>query len=172
MTVRKDTLLKCPSCHGIWFEGGELSDAGELPYSELMQAFQDQLDAASAQPAPGAANELPCPRCQKPLDRHQYDVSSGIVVDSCLDGHGVWLDRGEVIAIHRYLEESAKDLPPEKLAELNAQLAKIRLDEDRKLEEAVLSPFHHEGTGAMAPAWHAMDGVCRFLWHVMYKIGL
>lgn len=168
--IRQDTLYKCGQCHGIWFDEDELGRVEELPDTELMADFQDQLDASGmlAQDAGRARN---CPHCSQPLENHQYDISSGISVDSCPNGDGVWLDHGEVMAVHQHLQDAVKAWPPERIKALEMQLAAIRRDEDQKLEAAVLQPFHHADGGAL-PVWHAMDGVCRFVYHVLYKLGV
>jgi len=46
MPAGKDLLYKCPACHGLWFQGEDLRDVEELPESELMNLFQDQLEDA------------------------------------------------------------------------------------------------------------------------------
>lgn len=171
LNVRQDTLYKCPQCDGLWFDRDDLVDVEHLPDSELMSDFQDQLVSSPAQMRDSGRGRT-CPHCSKDLESHRYDYSSSIWVDSCPDGEGVWLDCGEVMAVHKHLDDSAKELTPERRAALNAQLAQIAMNEDKKFEEAVLAPYHHQGHGATVPVWHAMDGVFRVAYHLLYKLGV
>lgn len=168
--IRQDTLYKCGQCHGLWFDRDELGRVEELPDSELMADFQDQLDGSGPLTQDSGRGRT-CPRCGQPLENHQYDISSGVWIDSCPNGEGVWLDYGEVIAVHQHLQDAAKEWPPERLEALKSQLSAIRRDEEQKMEAAVLSPFHHADRGPL-PVWHVMDGVCRFLYHYLYKMGV
>lgn len=171
VSVRKDTIYKCPQCEGFWFDREGLSGVEDLPESELMGTFQSQLNGAGVQ-TQDTGRGRSCPRCGEPLDNHQYDVSSGIWVDSCPAGEGVWLDRGEVMAIHKHLSDAMNAMSPAEVEALQAQLEKIKVEERAKEEAAIMAPLHHQGKGAMVPVWHAMDGVCRVAYHLLYKLGL
>jgi Zn-finger nucleic acid-binding protein len=169
-------LQKCPKCSGLWFDGDELGQVEEFPETELTKDFQDQLDDASVTSAAGVKDaaakpqEELCPFCEKPMLRYQYDLSSGIWIHGCPDGDGVWLDKGEVLKVHQHLLDAAKDLPPEKMQALMAQLKQIQQDEQKKEDQAVASLFgHHQGVGA--PVWHLMDGICLFAYHAINKVG-
>jgi Zn-finger nucleic acid-binding protein len=171
-SIGQDELFKCPGCHGLWFDGAELRDIEELPETELMNDFQDQLDSAAISPG-GDAKDRPCPRCRKPMNKYQYDVSSGIWIYGCSDDEGVWLDKGEVIKIHQHLISAAKEFTPEKREALALQLKDIEQDENRKEETAALSIFgSHLDSKLPVPAWHLMDGVSRLVAHAAFKAGM
>ncbi len=173
VTLGHDTLDKCPVCHGLWFNGNELGDIEELPETELMSEFQDQLDGASISESKTGLKDRLCPQCNKPMNSYQYDVSSGIWIQGCPDGEGVWLDKGEILKIHKHLQDVAKDLPPEKMKALMEQLKQIDEDEKREEEAAVMSVFpDRKGTKFNLPVWHLMDGVCRFFYHILFKLGV
>ena len=44
-----------------------------------------------------------CPVCGQSMRRYIYCEDSGVVVDSCDLGHGIWLDDGELAQIYDYL---------------------------------------------------------------------
>lgn len=76
---------ECPTCHGCWFDTGELAKA-----SKDSAAMERTLAAAPLRPRAGTAN---CPRCLKPMPNGGLG-NEFIRVDRCVE-HGVWLDAGE-----------------------------------------------------------------------------
>jgi Zn-finger nucleic acid-binding protein len=50
---------------------------------------------------------MPCPVCQKSLARIEYPDTT-VIVDICVAGHGIWLDKGEfegiILALQKELE--------------------------------------------------------------------
>ena len=60
--------------------------------AEWLRERRAALDAERA--AREAADKRPkCPRCGKPLQERTFKT---LLVDVCDDGHGVWLDSGEL----------------------------------------------------------------------------
>ncbi len=37
-----------------------------------------------------------CPICKKMMKRYNYGAISGVILDRCVQGHGIWLDAGEL----------------------------------------------------------------------------
>ncbi len=37
-----------------------------------------------------------CPVCKKMMQRYNYGAISGVILDRCVQGHGIWLDAGEL----------------------------------------------------------------------------
>lgn len=83
---------KCPSCGGMWLDSHELKqmddslsiDLEEVPYTSI---------------APTAADEaLHCPRCEgAPVLKKAYPAGyQEVVVDTCRQCKGFWLDRDEL----------------------------------------------------------------------------
>jgi len=172
-TISGDLLYKCSSCHGLWFNGEGLRDVEELPDSQLMIHFQDQLDGSSIMASKTAEADWLCPQCGKPMDSYQYDVSSGVWIHGCPVGDGVWLDKGGILKIHRYLHEAVRTFSPETLKQIQSELKQIEIQHNRKQEEAVLAVFgDHYAQNRFVPIWHAMDGVSRFLYHILFKLGV
>jgi Zn-finger nucleic acid-binding protein len=174
MSIAKDTVDKCPQCAGLWFNREELGDIEELPNTELMNDFQDQLNDSSPIKSEAGVKDRLCPLCRKPMDSYQYDLSSGVWIQACPDGEGVWLDKGEVFKIHDHLVAGAKSFPKEKLEALYAQLKVMENQESRQKETEVMSVFeraHDEGSGGMIPVWHLMDGGRRLCYHFLSTLG-
>lgn len=92
----------CPSCYGLWFEEDELQWAKDEKDRDLRWLDIDLWkDPAKFQI--GRGRKL-CPEDGMPLYEVRY-ADSNVKVDVCNVCHGVWLDRGEFIAIIEYLRE-------------------------------------------------------------------
>lgn len=84
---------KCPTCEGIWLDGGELEQLargdGLAPEQILAQAKQEVAEERG-QLATGGM----CPRCNAgPLKRH---MAHGVPLDRCKSCKGLWFDFGEL----------------------------------------------------------------------------
>ncbi len=65
-----------------------------------------QLGTKQAPQVPGRLGPvryLPCPDCQKRMNRKNFGERSGVVVDVCKD-HGIWLDTGELPRVLAFVE--------------------------------------------------------------------
>lgn len=87
----------CTSCKGIWLDRGEL----DLIFSsndkkEISKSFsiKDDLDEIKRR----------CPICKKKMDKVEFE-STGIIIDKCVDDHGIWFDSGELKSILKTAEE-------------------------------------------------------------------
>lgn len=88
-------------CRGIWFDAFELKQLDEKhehPDSPVLQA--DAVPAPSAGVSRKA--KLHCPRCETvKLMRHHFSVKRQVLVDSCPQCGGHWLDAGELQQIRQ-----------------------------------------------------------------------
>jgi Zn-finger nucleic acid-binding protein len=109
---------ECPSCRGLWLDDGELI---RLLREGLYEVSEGEKSVAERNGKPGVSKverdsiEL-CPRCQAQMTPVNYDYSSGVVIDNCPNGHGVWLDGEEIqrIRAHRLAsEDKAARLGPD-----------------------------------------------------------
>ncbi|HLG00028.1 MAG TPA: zf-TFIIB domain-containing protein, partial [Acidimicrobiia bacterium] len=93
---------ECNRCHGTWFDADELRLAKDRTDEDLRW-----LDFDPFQETPGGATSGPsgraCPHCGVAMDTREY-MHSGVRLDVCPDGHGVWLEEGEFAKIVGYLE--------------------------------------------------------------------
>jgi len=78
----------CAECGGVWFDTGEL---------ELL------LEGTSNKPlfkfgGAGKTTEkrLRCPRCLKRMAKTRSGSEKAGLIDRCVNGHGIWLDKGEL----------------------------------------------------------------------------
>jgi len=95
----------CPKCHGMWLDKDELRklknkvNDGQLHW---LNRQVDNVDTVSA-----VASSRPCPKCPSTKLRSIIFGHSGVVIDTCPNCHGVWLDRGEFDAIVHFLRDVA-----------------------------------------------------------------
>jgi len=101
----------CTTCHGVWLDKGELEKIQEVKvndYSEELKLLPDYV-GQSILLAKAKDRTINCPVCQEELERREYGYSSQIMIDSCIHGHGIWLDRGEVADLEKFYERSRMD---------------------------------------------------------------
>jgi len=90
----------CPGCDGVLLK--KLHPLVELPEEALVQSpiaeslFSDHPEVDRNPP-------VGCPICGQTMRRYVYCEDSGVIVDSCDLGHGIWLDDGELAQIYDYL---------------------------------------------------------------------
>jgi Zn-finger nucleic acid-binding protein len=85
----------CPSCHGLWFDEGELELLGEKAGRIIDTEDLGRLPGDSIE-----KGQRRCPRCPRKMERVILAMGSEapVEVDRCRD-HGFWLDRGELSTI-------------------------------------------------------------------------
>lgn len=85
------TVDQCFTCHGVWFDAGELE-----------KYLKEGLSAVSSAVLPDASvQELSqrvglCPRCNLPMIKRDAPAKKKIEVDYCTQCRGFWLDCTEV----------------------------------------------------------------------------
>ena len=90
----------CIHCKGSWLDAGEL----ELLLSDA--ANREELVSRAVDGA--AVNEAPrrCPMCNKKMNKVTYLLAEdhNIILDSCVNNHGLWFDHGELAEILKHGE--------------------------------------------------------------------
>ena len=88
----------CPACKGIWLDNGEL----ELIFSsserkEIAKSFTLRNDLTE--------EKRRCPNCKKKMDKVEFE-NTGIIIDRCVNNHGLWFDNGELRSLLKSAEET------------------------------------------------------------------
>ncbi len=87
---------RCVECGGTWLDAGEfISIAG------LEDVPADSFSEALASARGVSRTRRRCPRCPRRLGEIEVGRDPAVVLDRCPWGHGLWFDRGEMIALVR-----------------------------------------------------------------------
>ena len=80
---------RCPACSGIWFDAQELGQL--LAQNAWPTDFLHRGDATPESSGKGGV----CPRDAAPLLRAYSAMDRSVILDTCPDCGGIWLDDGE-----------------------------------------------------------------------------
>ena len=109
------TIDKCGKCQGVWLDDGEIAAIIEIEEEKFSpETVREVIAHAFAGVPPAVAAEAPqarCPKCAKVMRLLNYAYNSGVVIDRCIDSHGIWLDSGEVEKIQAYQEQWKREAP-------------------------------------------------------------
>jgi Zn-finger nucleic acid-binding protein len=107
--------LECAACRGVFVEQqviGSLFEtlrAGSVPIADGGSPYRSAV-RSSAPPVQDATRYLPCPICQKLMNRTRLgSAKQRFVVDVCL-AHGVWFDGGELASAAAILGQADREL--------------------------------------------------------------
>jgi Zn-finger nucleic acid-binding protein len=116
-TINSINVEECPQCRGLWFEGDEFRKAKDLSDPDLDWLEVDLWSDQESFKADWSSRK--CPQCGKNMATISYG-DTGVIVDTCVEGHGIWFDKGEYQAIIEALEEElrSKDISDYVLASL------------------------------------------------------
>lgn len=91
-------IERCESCHGLFFDRGEIEDVLEHGVSHDHEINRQLIENVSKDryQADRQVRYRKCPVCRDFMARRNFGHLSGVVVDRC-NQHGVWLDQGELI---------------------------------------------------------------------------
>jgi Zn-finger nucleic acid-binding protein len=96
----------CSTCRGMWLDAGELESiqkSHEQDHSDAL--IRDETGIA---PSNTPREPIACPVCGVTMESREYAYCSGVVVDACVEGCGLWLDEGEVQALERFFERAQR----------------------------------------------------------------
>jgi Zn-finger nucleic acid-binding protein len=128
------TARECAQCGGLWLDPESVQ--------ALANAREESAGVVSALAArvplnatpPDIVRYVPCPRCEKLMNRSNFARSSGVILDVC-KAHGVWLDRGELQRVIHFVESGgltvAREREREELIEEQRRLAAMQGRGDR-----------------------------------------
>ena len=77
---------QCNACAGVWLDRDEWTDLTLSRGPNAVQLVVENL----------VPTELPCPRCQTPLERGHHQVHKDFDIDLCPSCGGGFFDRGEL----------------------------------------------------------------------------
>lgn len=99
----------CPTCNGIWLDKGELAKIQDIQindYRTELSLIPDYVGKSILLAKSRNAPAINCPVCARELERREYGYGSLVMIDSCVNGHRVWLDKGELKDLEIFYEKS------------------------------------------------------------------
>ena len=101
----KIELDYCTDCSGVWFDSGELELMLELV--GLEGSSLTVTDMLSFPEAKTTEKKRKCPICNQKMKKVTIGREPHILIDVCLEEHGLWFDGGEVNElITQYVEKA------------------------------------------------------------------
>lgn len=142
-TIHIDT---CTHCGGIWLDAGELQPivaARDVTFTPAL--IKQSLQAAhSSIPKAEMDAHLACPKCSAPMQALNYNYSSGVIVNSCAQGDGLWFDKEELESVQIFMEHWDDEEKKEKWMKLQEQTRAAetaRLEDEERLENSKAGPI-------------------------------
>lgn len=80
----------CPSCSGIWLDGGELEllIEDENEREKILSSFFTESN--------NPEKPYKCPICSKKMDKVYVGKNMEVLIDKCPANDGLWFDKGEL----------------------------------------------------------------------------
>jgi len=123
-------LNECPACGGLWVDNNTLQEI--CTDQEQQQAVMGFDPGSTPATSAGASNAvrtyIPCPECNKLMNRRQFADCSGVIVDWC-KAHGTWFDRNELRQIVQFIQAGGLNKSRER--------EKLKLEEERRNLETI-----------------------------------
>ena len=128
----------CPSCGGVWLDKDELYQIVEKREAQFSEEEKENINPQETKQGTQTdmIPELACPICGGLMKRFTYAATSGIIIDRCPKGDGIWLDNGELDKIQIYVEKS-EDLSGKDYAKYTRILNKTKIDYEKRREESI-----------------------------------
>jgi len=129
LRLGSNVARECAQCGGLWFDLDAL-DRLTRERDELVATSSILAARVPLAPTPtDTVRYIPCPVCEKLMNRTNFAHASGVILDVC-KGHGVWLDRGELQRVLDFVGSGglavARDRERVKLAEDQRRLEMMK----------------------------------------------
>ncbi len=89
-------INRCNKCSGIWLNYPELEEVEDKVWSD-----EELKGTLEFNPVKSALN---CPLCNSVMTKFNYRYSD-LIIDTCPNFHGFWLDSGGVERVEKLMEE-------------------------------------------------------------------
>lgn len=103
-------IERCGSCHGLFFNPGELEAALEAQSHPLAWLDTTQINQIATDfEGPRHVIYRPCPVCRERMGHQNFGGRSGVIVDHCAP-HGVWLQGAQLRRLTEWWRAGGKHL--------------------------------------------------------------
>ncbi|MBS3820325.1 MAG: hypothetical protein GVY16_11090 [Planctomycetes bacterium] len=141
VTISEVTVDVCKDgCGGMWFDNFELQK-----FDEVHESAGDELLKLAGAPkvTVDTSQKRPCPTCEGvTMMQHFFSVKREIAIDECPGCGGIFLDAGELAAIHeKYPTEEARNAEAQKVLGKEIQPALEKMHAENKAGRRRASRF-------------------------------
>ena len=91
----------CTECSGVWLDEGELELLLGLESSDVAGLI------AGGEGVAGGEAKRPCPACDEAMVKETFGADPPVVYDRCPHNHGLFFDKGELVAVVEHAREFA-----------------------------------------------------------------
>lgn len=133
---------RCCHCQGLWLDAGELSKIVGTNIETFSRTLVAKTLEAKAVGVPKSENESQelCPKCSTSMKPINYAYESGVILDSCPQGHGIWFDSEELEKVQIFKENEDQKLEQNRsewheLAEAAKEKAQAEVASQSKLDK-------------------------------------
>lgn len=130
-------VFQCPTCKGHWVPGQRLSqivDIRQKTFTPEEMAVFERLHKSARELVHQADSTAICPECEKQMLQNRYPYAAEVLIDRCPDGHGIWLDAGELDHVQMAVEwqqDEMRLLAQEKQLKIDTSFSeKLLLEQD------------------------------------------
>lgn len=157
---------ECAVCGGLWLDPESLQKLSDSREERAGIVGMLAARVPSAATPPDVVRYVPCPRCERLMNRKNFAQSSGVILDVCAK-HGVWLDRGELERVLGFVAGGglarARAHEQERLVEEQRRLVALQNNLGRGLG-ADVGPFaHNDSAWSHTSALAAQDSLGHLL---------
>jgi len=151
IVVGGNSLRECPKCEGIWADPESLR---QICADREKQAAALGLPRTLGEGAPVQMEEhiryLPCPSCNKLMNRVNFASYSGVVVDVCRE-HGTWFDRDELRRVIEFIRGGGLDKARARdIANLEEERRLARLEQRAPPSPEIGEDYRHSAVSSLA----------------------
>ena len=140
------TARECSACGGLWLDPASLQRLSDQREEHADVVSMLALRTPTVPTPPDVVRYVPCPVCEKLMNRKNFAQSSGVVLDVCTH-HGVWLDRGELERVLGFVAGGG-------LARARARERERLIEEQRRLAALQKSPLGQGSSSDFASFVH------------------
>lgn len=107
--IGKTELRECPKCEGIWADTASLDKiCADREEQAAVLGVAGTLHSPDSVELEEKIRYLPCPVCNKLMNRVNFARCSHVIVDVCSQ-HGTWFDRDELRRIVEFIRAGGLD---------------------------------------------------------------
>jgi len=88
---------RCSGCHGIWFHADNVGEIESIPMLDVVDEGDPKMGAVY-----NRITDIVCPACAKPMRPIEVPRQKHIIIESCEQCSGIFLDAGELTDAKHY----------------------------------------------------------------------